>query len=75
MFLSQCHIHGHLRLLMRYIISINLKFMFEVDLNPFPIKVPILYLLKTPKNLCFFGAFMGYKMGTLVGNGLFSCNF
>ena len=29
-----------------------------------------LYPLKTPENLCFFGVFRGYKMGTLARNGL-----
>ena len=75
MFFSRCHVHGHLRLLMPFIISIYLKFMFEVDLNPFPTKVPILFPRKVQKNLCFFGAFMGHKIGTLVRNGLISCDF
>ena len=33
----------------------------------------ILYSLKTLENLRFFGVFMGYKMGTLVENGLKCC--
>ena len=38
--------------------------------NPFPANVPILYPLKTPENHGFSGVFRGYKMGTLVRNGL-----
>ena len=41
-----------------------------IKLNPFLANVPILYLLKTPENLWFCGAFRGYKMGIFVRNGL-----
>ena len=46
--------------------SYFLHFLF----NPFLANVPILYPLKTLKNLWFFGIFSGYKMGTLARNGL-----
>ena len=38
--------------------------------NTFLAYVPILYTLKTRENLWFSGVFRGYKMGTLVRNGL-----
>ena len=38
-----------------------------VLINPFVANVPILYRLKTPR---FAGIFRGYKIGTLVKNGL-----
>ena len=38
--------------------------------NPFQANVPILYPLKMPENHGFSGVFRGYKMGTLVWNGL-----
>ena len=34
--------------------------------NLFLANVPILYPLKTPKNLWFFGVFRGYKMRALA---------
>ena len=42
-------------------------------LSSFLANVPILYPLKTPENLWFFGVFRRYKMGTLAKNGL--CSF
>ena len=41
-----------------------------VFLNLFLANVPILYPMKTPKNLRFSGVFSGYKMGTLARNVL-----
>ena len=38
--------------------------------NPFLANVPILYHLKTPKNLWFSSVFRRYKMGTFVRNRL-----
>ena len=42
----------------------------EVEVNPFPASIPVLYPLKTLENLWFSGVFRGYKFGTLAGNGL-----
>ena len=42
----------------------------EVEVNPFPASVPVLYPLKTLENLWFSGVFRGCKIGTLAGNGL-----
>ena len=50
--------------------SLVKKFWPKEGLNPFLANVPILYPLKTPKNLWFCGVFRGYKMGTLARNGL-----
>ena len=38
-------------------------------INQFLAHVPILYSLKTPGILWFFGVFRGYKMRTLFRNG------
>ena len=35
--------------------------------NPFLVNIPMLYPLKIPENLCFFG---GHKIGTFVRNWL-----
>ena len=43
---------------------------FICDFNPFLVNVPVLYPLKTPENQRFFGAFKGYKMGSLPRYGL-----
>ena len=44
-------------------------------LNPFLVNVSILYPLKTPETQRFSGVFMGYKIETLVRNGLNTKNF
>ena len=41
-----------------------------VAINPFPTNVPLLYPLRTSKNLRFSDIFRGYKSGTLAENGL-----
>ena len=48
----------------------NYIFTFLLTLNPFLVKVSILYLLKTPENQRFFGVFRGYKMGILARDRL-----
>ena len=45
------------------------KLYFSV-MNPFLVNVSILYPLKKLENLWFSGVFKGYKIGTLVRNGL-----
>ena len=50
-------------------------FQFQYDKRlpkPFLTDASILYPLKTSENLWFSGVFRGYKMGTLVKNGLIS---
>ena len=39
-------------------------------INPFLANVPILHPLVRPENLWFSGVTRGYKMGSLVRNGL-----
>ena len=41
-----------------------------VAINPFSTNVPLLYPLRTSKNLRFSDIFRGYKSGTLAENGL-----
>ena len=56
--------------------NIQQNFQF-IYLDRFLATAPILYPLKISENLCFSGAFRGYKMGmeTLTRNGLISiCN-
>ena len=38
-------------------------------INQFLADVLILYPLKTPEKVCFYGVFRGYKMGALARNG------
>ena len=40
------------------------------NINPFSTNVPLLHPLKTSENLWFSDVFSGYKIGTLVENGL-----
>ena len=58
---------------------INKGFLIRVEelqknskINPYLNHVPILQLLKTPKNFWFSSVFRGYKIGTLAGNELIS---
>ena len=42
-------------------------------INPFSTNVPLLYPLKTSENLRFSDVFRGYRIETLVENGLIKC--
>ena len=44
--------------------------MIHLKFNPYSTNVPLLYPLKTSKNLGFSDVFRGYRSGTLVENGL-----
>ena len=55
---------------MKFCDIVELQILRSLNINLFLANVPILHPLKTPENLWFFGVFKGYKIGTLVRNGL-----
>ena len=58
------------------VLTCSSQFSWSQCSHPVLVNAPILYLLKTPKSLCFSGVFFGgegvggYKMGTFAKNGL-----